>query len=97
MSKIFSTTCYYYPRIINLVDRVFEKLATISCPVKAMIVLINKNGINFIQIQEQFERPVSINKVIDVKDFRTRNNIKKYLWDIRTFCIQLIKTREYSI
>lgn len=94
--EYLSNTCYFYPRTINLVNGVLEMSATLSCPVVAQSVLLEKNGIDFEVIKLDIPPRFTINRVIDQNDIKTRNSIKKYFWDIRTFCINLLKTREIS-
>jgi len=94
--EYLSNTCYFYPRTINLVNDVFEMSATLSCPVVAKSVLLEKGGIDFDIINLDISPRFIVNRVIDQNDIRTRNSIKRYFWDIRTFCINLLKTREIS-
>jgi len=89
-----SDTCSTYPRIVNAVDRVIEKSATISCPEVARLVLLNSNGIQFNQFKDD-----SINGKISRSIFtnESKNKLKQYFWSLRIFTIQLIQNRNYSI
>lgn len=94
--EYLSNTCYFYPRTINLVNGVFEMSATLSCPVVAKSVLLEQGGIDFVVTSFDISPRFTVNHVIDQNDIKTRNSVKKHFWDIRTFCIQLLKTREIS-
>lgn len=92
--SFLSETCNFYPRITNLLFNSYEQSGTLSCPEIARLALLPQKGINF--------------KEIDISTIRkTPNNILctnitssiflNTFWDIRIFCIQILKTREYSI
>lgn len=89
-----SNTCKFYPRITNTLFDSYEQSATMSCPEIARLALKNKDGIEFKEID------------MDLSDLNISGNLKqntksslflKTFWDIRIFCIQILKTREYSL
>lgn len=89
-----SSTCKSYPRITNIVFNSYEQSGTISCPEIARLALKNKDGIQFKEVD------------IDLSNLTISGNLKQntksslflnFFWDIRIFCIQILKTREYSL
>lgn len=89
-----SETCKFYPRITNLVFDSYEQSATLSCPEIARLALSNPDGINF--------KEININIEQQAPNLNIKNNTKSKIllntfWDIRIFCIQILKSREYSI
>lgn len=89
-----SDTCKFYPRITNLVFDSYEQSATLSCPEIARLALSNPDGINF--------KEININIEQQAPNLNIKNNTKSKIllntfWDIRIFCIQILKSREYSI
>lgn len=91
-----SNTCSHYPRILNKIDDDYEISLDLSCPEAARIILSNKDGINFI------EDEVSLNKYIvaselDTNDEEFEELPIKYFKEIREYCFNIIKNRQYSI
>jgi len=89
--EFLSNTCAVYPRNLNMVENVIEKSATLSCPEVARLVLLNKEGIEFIQDVEPS----------DSKGFVKKNSISKQqqeiFWDLRIFTITTLQNRNISI
>ncbi|MBN8201551.1 flagellin lysine-N-methylase [Bacillus sp. NTK034] len=94
--EYLSNTCTVYPRIINNLNGIIEKSATMSCPEAARLALLNPNGIDFDQIEE----PEDTRGVITLQlttDNAKNNIIQKYFWELRIFSIQIMQDRTYSI
>jgi lysine-N-methylase len=88
--EILSNTCSIYPRNYNLIDGELEASLLLSCPEVARLVLLNPDGINFVNAQNNLETRGVIHKKIDIKKL-------KHFWDIRIFCIQILQNRDYTI
>lgn len=86
-----SNTCAIYPRVLNRVDNVVEKSATLSCPEAARLALLNEKGIHFFEEVEPSDTRGFMNKEIST----TKKN--ELLWDLRIFSISLIQNRTISI
>lgn len=91
--EFLSKTCLSYPRVFNFVDDQVELSAKLSCPEIARLVLSNEKPIEF-DLDEEF--------------MDTRHNYRTALktnsdawhrcfWQIRTFVIELLQNRNYSI
>lgn len=86
-----SNTCAIYPRVLNRVDNVVEKSATLSCPEAARLALLNEKGIHFFEEVEPSDTRGFMNKEISTAK---KNDL---LWDLRIFSISLIQNRTISI
>lgn len=86
-----SNACAVYPRNLNSVDGVVEKSATLSCPEVARLILLNEEGIDFIQDVEPSE----------TKGFVKKNGMSKeqqeLFWDLCIFTIRTLQNRSMSI
>ncbi len=89
--EFLSNTCAVYPRKLNLVDNVVEKSATLSCPEVARLVLLNENGIDFIQDVEPSDTRGLVKK-------NTMSKVQQELfWDLRIFSIRILQNRRITI
>lgn len=89
-----SDTCKFYPRITNLTFDSYEQSATLSCPEIARLALSNPNGINFKEIDINLDQK---NPTLNLKNNTKSKILLNTFWDIRIFCMQILKSREYSI
>lgn len=89
--EFLSNTCAVYPRNFNVVDGVIEKTAALSCPEVARLVLLNEQGIEFIQDVE----------LQDTKGYIQRSAMtteqRELFWDLRIFTIKTLQNRTTSI
>ena len=89
--EFLSNTCAIYPRNLTEVNGVVEKTAALSCPEAARLVLLNEQGIGFIQNVEPSE----------TKGFIQKNSMSKeqrgLFWDLRIFAIRTLQNRTISI
>lgn len=83
-------TCSTYPRIYNEVETRIEKSMTISCPESARLILLNKEGIDFIVDEEQLNTSKMIIGKLPL-------NEEQYFWDLRSFTIKLLQNRKQSL
>lgn len=95
--EFLSKTCRIYPRLTNIVDGVYEKSVTLSCPEAARLVLLNPNKMEFDQIDESKEVQHNLVYKIETGSIQNANSIKKYFWPLRIFSISLLQNRKYSL
>ncbi|GAA0782627.1 flagellin lysine-N-methylase [Hathewaya limosa] len=88
-----SKVCTEYPRIYNRIDSKIEKSLTLSCPVAAKKILLNKELMEFDEIQSNEK----ISNIINYVDTQSNKYINKCFWEIRIFTIDLLQNRNYSI
>lgn len=89
-----SDVCAIYPRSYNKVDNVIEKTLTLSCPEVAKRALLNKNPMEFNEV-ECTEEVKAINVSINTQI--SGEYLSKYFWNLRVFTINLLQNRNYSI
>lgn len=89
--------CKMYPRISKSIDGELERTLTVSCPIAAKMILMQEDGIKFENVEETLENIVEITDNFDFRKTAYLNKVEKYFWDIRIFCIQIIKSRDYEI
>ncbi|OMF35832.1 hypothetical protein BK133_10300 [Paenibacillus sp. FSL H8-0548] len=95
--EYLSTTCATYPRMTRNVNDVLEQSGTVSCPEIARLALLNPDGIEFDEVQNQVDgRSVNVGS-LDTSDIRLKNSPKKYLWELRIFTISLLQNRMYPL
>lgn len=95
--EFLSNTCATYPRIINRINGVVEKSATMSCPEVARLALLNPKGIDFNQVEEPVDTKGFIAKQLATDDTKYTNKTQKYFWELRIFSIQVIQDRTYTL
>lgn len=92
--EYLSNTCSTYPRIVNSVNGVIEKAATISCPEAARLILLNPIPMQFDHFLDE-DLSANINKAVQTKT--NKDTLQYYFWNIRIFSIGLIQNRNYNI
>lgn len=95
--QYLSYVCNTYPRYTNLVDNVFERSLTVSCPEAARLVLDNPDGIEYDETEESASVRKIIKKQIWTQGTETIGKVQGYFWPIRFFVIQVLQNRELSI
>ncbi|KGN03424.1 hypothetical protein Z969_00180 [Clostridium novyi A str. 4570] len=88
---ILPNVCKIYPRKLNKIFNTVERSLDISCPTAAEIILMNREGIKFQELEDEY---IYNNTFSYVYDKKINYEI---LMDIRTFCIQIMKSRDYKI
>ena len=91
-----NNVCVTYPRYTNIVDGLYEKVATLSCPEAARLAILNPEGIDFEEVEESGDSRIIPNLVLNTSGMQSKN-INASFWELRTFSIQLLKSRDYSI
>lgn len=91
-------TCKRFPRVYNIVDNIYEKSALASCPEICTKAFLNKDKMEFIEIEEMIdESSIEIRRIIDTEVFEGSDNLLQYFWDIRVNSINIIQNRNFSI
>ncbi|OFI06494.1 flagellar biosynthetic protein FliU [Clostridium acetireducens DSM 10703] len=83
--------CRIYPREVNLVNKDIERSISVSCPIAAEMILFDKDGIKFEEVYGENEFKNIFNGIYNIY------NENNYLEDLRTFSIQIMKSRDYEI
>lgn len=93
-----SKVCTVYPRITNVVNGVYEKSLSISCPEAARVILLNSNIMEFDEVEEVIEDERNIiHNILDSNSRENSNSIRKYFWPLRIFTISLLQNRDFSL
>ncbi|MBX4265170.1 flagellin lysine-N-methylase [Clostridium estertheticum] len=95
--KYLSNVCTTYPRKSRVIDGQLEKSAVTSCPEIARLALLSESGIEFEEVDEDLDTVNMIVTNLNTQDFIIRNKPQKYIWEIRMFSIQIIKSRDYEL
>ncbi|MEG0772986.1 flagellin lysine-N-methylase [Clostridium sp.] len=95
--EALSQTCSMYPRLYNVVNKVIEKSATLSCPEVVRLVLLKPQLIEFDEIYEEFSGRSYIGNEINTGNNNFLNKVEGYFWELRIFTIQLLQNRNYKI
>ena len=91
-------TCKRFPRVYNIVDNIYEKSGLASCPEICIKAFLNKNKMEFIEMEEVVdESAIEIRRIIDTEIFEGSDNLLQYFWDIRVNSINIIQNRNFSI
>jgi len=86
-------TCATYPRNANRLAETQEISATPSCPEAARLILLNPEGIEFVQADPLLQSNLHYNITLD-----TINDEQfQYFWDIRITSIEILQNREFSL
>ena len=91
-------TCKRFPRIYNIIDDIYEKSGLASCPEICTKAFLNKDKMEFIEIEEDVdESAIEIRRIIDTEVFEGSDNLLQYFWDIRINSINIMQNRNFSI
>lgn len=96
-SEYLSKVCTTYPRVTNIVNGIYEKSLSLSCPEITRMVILNPNIMEFEEIKEPTATPNIINMNINTDDNKYSNKVHKYFWDLRIFAITLLQNRNYKV
>ena len=93
-----SITCRIYPRVFNIIDDIYEKSGLPSCEEICSKAFLNKEKMEFIEIEEDLdEDSIEIRRVIDTDAFIGSDNLIQYFWYIRVISINIMQNRNFSI
>ena len=88
--KALCHTCTIYPRQNIQINQTIEKSLDTSCPEAARLILLNKDGIDF--IEDEAIQPISYIEHIEKTEIEYQ-----YFWDNRIFFISALQHRKHSI
>ena len=88
--KALCHTCTIYPRQNIQINQTIEKSLDTSCPEAARLILLNKNGIDF--IEDEVDIPTFSFNYLEQQD-----EIRDYFWVNRMFMIQVLQNRTHPI
>lgn len=95
--NFLSKVCMVYPRVTSVVNGVYEKSLTLSCPEAARLVLLNNNIMEFDEIEEPVEVEHIVKYQLNTDSIENMNNVEKYFWQLRIFSISLLQNRNYLL
>ncbi|MFZ5354307.1 MAG: flagellin lysine-N-methylase [Bacillota bacterium] len=95
-AEYLSNVCAVYPRIINIVDDMYEISAAMSCPEAARLALDNPEPMEF-EVEESNEPVRMVISRINIKDKCNDKHPEYYFWEIRFFTIALLQNRKYRL
>jgi len=95
--EYLSDVCATYPRIVNILNGVLERSATVSCPEVARLALIEHKGIEFDEDMEPSSIRNIIKNNINTHDLKFNLKPQKYLWELRIFTITVLQDRNYLL
>lgn len=92
-------TCFNYPRIMNYVNGMMEKSATLSCPEAARLALLNESPMEFNETESELNSRSVFGQNINTgdEDVDVDNLTLKYFWELRIFTIDLLQNRNYRL
>lgn len=91
-----SNTCSHFPRILNKIDEEYEISLDVACPEAARIVLGQKEGILFEKDDIDLKKYIVAGE-IDTNDEEYEDYPIKYFKEIRNYCINIMKNRDFDI
>jgi lysine-N-methylase len=89
-----SQTCSVYPRIPNQINGVMEVSLTLSCPEAARLALLNPDGIEFDETEEEVDTDLVLNRKLETEG---RSGVELYFWELRIFTITVLQNRAYEL
>ena len=91
-------TCKRFPRVYNIIDDIYEKSGLASCPEICTKAFLNKDKMEFVEIEESVdESAIEIRRIVDTEVFQESDSLIQYFWDIRVNSINIMQNRNFSI
>ena len=94
--EYLSNVCYSYPRVYNVLNKVYELSLFMSCPEAVRKLLESKEPIKFIEEEVPLDKHI-IHSYIDIGDSKWSKSPVRCLKELRTISIGMIQDRKYSI
>ncbi|HEY9581905.1 MAG TPA: flagellin lysine-N-methylase [Savagea sp.] len=89
--EMLPSLCIEYPRAVNVVQNVYERSMTLSCPEVTRLVLLNEHGLSFTEIEEPSAFELTRNyKISDP-------STAQLLWSLRIASIRILQNRSASL
>ena len=92
-----SDVCSTYPRVVNIIDGVAERSATVSCPAAARLALLAPDIMEFDEAEEEVSVRNIIRSDINTNDLKLKSKPQKYFWELRFFSVGLLQNRNYLL
>lgn len=83
-------TCMIYPRQNIQLNQTIEKSLDPSCPEAARLILLNKDGIDFIEVE-------AVQPKYSIEYIEKKDEANAYFWNNRIFFISILQHRKHSI
>ncbi|WBW95517.1 flagellin lysine-N-methylase [Oceanirhabdus sp. W0125-5] len=90
--EFLSSTCYHYPRVYNIVDGIYEKSATLSCPEAARLILLQKEEFEFVEDEEEISDNFNVKRIYDSLEYETDSIENAFFWEIRSAIINIFNS-----
>ncbi len=94
--EYLSNVCTAFPRITNKIDGYYEMSLDTACPEAAKILLLKTDGIEFKESEETLGKHI-LSSDIDTKSKEFNELPIKYIKEIRTFSIKIMKNRKFDL
>ncbi|MCM1988160.1 flagellin lysine-N-methylase [Oceanirhabdus seepicola] len=94
---LLSSTCYHYPRVYNIVDGIYEKSAKLSCPEAARLILLQRDGFDFLEDEEEIKDNFNIKRIFDSLEYEIESIESSFFWEIRSSIINIFNTPKENI
>lgn len=91
-----SNVCTCYPRILNVVDGIYERSLDVACPEAARILLSKEEGIKFDEREESLGKHI-VSGMIDTKSKEFKDFIIKYFNELRSISLRIMLERKYTL
>lgn len=91
-----SNVCATYPRMTNDIDGVLENTLTLSCPVAARLVLLNPDGLSWVDDPAPPKRRI-VNLKINTTAPEYKKHPVRHFHSLRAVSVQLLSDRRYPI
>lgn len=83
-------TCTIYPREISSINNTIEKSLDTSCPEAARLILLNPNGIDFVEVEPELPKYY-------FAQHSQSDAVNSYFWTNRMFMISALQHRTHPI
>lgn len=90
--SFLSRICATYPRTIHRLDEIIERSLTLSCPVAAKLILLQKNPMEFEQVEIVENRPMQA----DIWNMKNRP-LGVNVIDLQYGCISILQNRRLTL
>jgi len=96
-----SKTCKIYPRIFNLIDNSPERFLELSCEAAAKDILLDKNFMNFYEVEEDLNTHesggINIHSTLKPEKYTKTENSINIFWKLRVTTIAILQSRKYTV
>lgn len=94
--EYLSNVCTSFPRIINIIDGIYEMSLDVACPEAARIILSIEDGIKFTESEETLKKHI-ISSETDTQSKRYKESPIRYFSKIRKKSIEIIQNRNLTL